>query len=535
MIRINEVKLDLDQAKNKDLEKINIIKFIQKKYNVKKIDEISIYKKAIDARRADRVIFVYTIDFSSPEEKRLLALKQKSFLPTPNMDYEEVREGSIALNNRPVIVGFGPSGIFAALILARRGYKPLIIEMGLDIDSRDEKFLQFLTTRKFNTHASIQFGEGGAGTYSDGKLTTSISDLRCRHVLKTLIEHGAKEELIYTNKPHVGTDQLKLIIKNIREEIISLGGEIRFDSKLTGFFNENNALSAIEINNEEIIKTDVLLLGIGHSSRDTFELIKNTGFDITRKPFSVGVRIEHPQEMINKSQYGNFYNHPSLGAADYKLSYHDPSGRSAYTFCMCPGGFVVCGASEEGGVVTNGMSESKRDNHNANSAVLVNIQIDDFQGEDALAGMYFQRELEKLAFKKAGSNYDAPAQLVGDFLVNRVSSEVKSVVPTYKPGIKLVDFNEILPNFVSATLKKALLDFDRKIKGFAMVDAIMTGVETRSSSPIRIIRNSLHESNVIGVYPMGEGAGYAGGIMSSAVDGIKTAEFVIQKYKSFKR
>ena len=291
MIRVNEVKLDLDQALNKELEIKNIIKFISKKYNVRKIDQVSIYKKAIDARRADRVLFVYTIDFSTPEEKRLLALKQKAFTITPNMDYEEVMTGHISLYNRPVIVGFGPSGIFAGLVLARRGYKPIILEMGLDIDKRDQLFNEFLETRKFNNHASNQFGEGGAGTYSDGKLTTSINDLRCRHLLKTLVEHGADEELIYINKPHVGTDKLKEIIKNIRKEIISFGGEIRFDSKLTDFIIENNNLVGVQINNEELIKTDVLLLGIGHSSRETFELIKKTGFDITRKPFSVSDRI----------------------------------------------------------------------------------------------------------------------------------------------------------------------------------------------------------------------------------------------------
>ncbi len=533
MIRVNEVKLDLDQALNKDIEKENLVKFLKKKYYLKSIKELSIYKKAIDARRADRVVFVYTVDFSTPEEKKLLALKQKPFTVTPNMDYERIEPGDIYLSNRPVVVGFGPSGIFAGLILARYGYKPIIIEMGLDIDRRDELFEEFLKSRKFNKLASIQFGEGGAGTYSDGKLTTSINDVRCRFVLKTLVEHGAEEDLIYINKPHVGTDKLKMIIKNIRNEIISLGGEVRFNNHLSDLIIENNSLVGIKINDSEILRTNVLLLGIGHSSRETFELIKSHGFEMTRKPFSIGVRIEHPQEMINKSQYGKFYNHPSLGAADYKLSFHDASGRSAYTFCMCPGGYVVCGSSEDGGVVTNGMSESKRDNYNANSAVLVNVQTDDFPGNDVLAGMYFQRGLEVLAFEKGGRNYNAPAQLVGDFLSGRVSKEIKSVIPTYKPGVTLVDFNELLPKFVSSTLRNALIEFDRKIKGFAMEDAIMTGFETRSSSPVRIVRNNDYESNIKGVYPMGEGAGYAGGIMSSAVDGIKAAEAIIKKYKIF--
>jgi len=403
--------------------------------------------------------------------------------------------------------------------------------MGLDIDNRDKEFDEFLRTRKFKKTASIQFGEGGAGTYSDGKLTTSISDLRCRLVLETLVNYGADPELIYINKPHVGTDLLKQIIKSIRKEIINLGGEVLFASQLTRIITENNSLVGVEINNKNVIKTNVLLLGIGHSSRDTFEMIHANGFNLTRKPFSIGLRIEHPQTLINRSQYGENANHPSLKAADYKLSFHDKSGRSAYTFCMCPGGFVMCGSSEEGGVVTNGMSESKRDNFNANSAILVNIQTDDFSGNHVLAGMYFQRELEQLAFKAAGSNYNAPAQLVGDFLKDQISKGIGEVNPTYKPGITFVDFNKLLPNFVTTTLKNALIDFDRKIKGFTMSDAIMTGIETRSSSPIRIVRDDGFESNIKGVFPMGEGAGYAGGIMSSAVDGIKVAEEIIRRYK----
>ena len=531
MIRITEIKLGLDQTINSDSEIKNIKNYLKNKFKITSIKELHIYKKAIDARNKNAIFFVYTVDISLDNEKSILRLKHKHISVSPDMKYKDVKMGEKQLIEKPIIVGFGPSGIFSALLLARRGYKPIVLEMGLDIDQRDEKFLDFIRTRKFNKEASIQFGEGGAGTYSDGKLTTSISDLRCRLVLEELINFGAEKELIYINKPHVGTDKLKEIIKNIRKEIISLGGEIRFGSQVTNFVIENNSLKAVQINNDSILKTNTLLLGIGHSSRDTFELIRDSGFNLSRKPFSIGVRIEHPQELINKSQYGKFYNHPSLKAADYKLSYHDSSERSAYTFCMCPGGYVMCGTSEEGGVVTNGMSESMRNNTNANSALLVNIKTDDFSGDDVLAGMYFQRELEQKAFEVGGKNYNAPTQLVGDFLKGNKSIQLGNVKPTYKPGVTLANFHDLLPNFVTKTMANALLDFDKKISGFATFDAIMTGIETRSSSPIRIIRDENFEANIKGVFPMGEGAGYAGGIMSSAVDGIKVAEEIIKRYK----
>ena len=533
MIRVTEVKLRLDQAINKEDELKNIKLYLKDKYKIGNFKSLSIYKKAIDARKKSAIVFVYTADFTTDNDNKLLRLKDKHLSVSPDMNYQDVEEGNIKLGNRPIIVGFGPSGIFSALLLARRGYKPLIIEMGLDIDRRDEAYYEFINSRVFKKEASIQFGEGGAGTYSDGKLTTSISDLRSRYVLNTLVEFGADEELVYINKPHVGTDKLKTIIKAIRKEIIALGGEILFASQLTDIIIKNDKLVGIEINNNQIIETEILLLGIGHSSRETFELIKNKGFNLSRKPFAIGLRIEHPQELIDKSQYGEYYNHPSLKAADYKLSYHDDNGRSSYSFCMCPGGYVMCGSSEVGGVVTNGMSESKRDNFNANSALLVNVTPDDFSTDDVLAGMYFQRKLEQSAFVLAGSNYNAPAQLVGDFLNDRLSKAIGKVKQTYQPGIKMVNLNDILPKFISDTLKKAIVEFDRKIKGFAMPDALLTGIETRSSSPIRIIRDEDFETNIKGVYSMGEGAGYAGGIMSSAVDGIKTAEAIIKKYQKF--
>ena len=531
MIRITELKLTPDQAMNSEMEINNLRKILKNRFYLHDVSGLTIFKKAIDARKKNGIILVYTVDFSSGEENRLLRLKDKHISLTPDMKYYDVPCGDKTLKERPIIVGFGPSGMFAGLLLSRRGYKPLIIEMGLDVDRRDEAYQKFIDSRIFKKEASIQFGEGGAGTYSDGKLTTSINDLRCRLVLETMVKYGAEEELMYINKPHVGTDRLKLITKSIRKEIIDLGGQIIFGTQLTDLIVKDGKIVAIEINNKDIIKTDVLLMGIGHSSRDTFELLKTRNLNLMRKPFSIGVRIEHPQSLINESQYGEFKNHKALKAADYKLAYHDDNGRSCYTFCMCPGGYVMCGSSEDGGVVTNGMSESKRDGENANSAVLVNIQTDDFKGEDVLAGMYFQRQLERMAFKEAGGNYNAPAQLVGDFLKNRKSDKYGLVKPTYNPGITFVDFNRLLPEFVSKTLKKGLLDFDNKLKGFAMNDALMTGFETRSSSPIRIVRDDLCETNIKGIFSMGEGAGYAGGIMSSAVDGIKVAEEIVRRYK----
>jgi uncharacterized FAD-dependent dehydrogenase len=530
MIRIKEVKLSLDQALTKKNEIEEIKKYLNRKYRIKSIDKLRLVKKAIDARNKNNLHFVYTIDLITNDEKRLLALEDKDISLSKKNDFVINDFGSVKLKHRPVIVGFGPSGIFASYLLALHGFKPIVLEQGLDIDSRDQAYNNFIKTRIFEKSASIQFGEGGAGTYSDGKLTTSITDIRTQFVLETLVKFGADEEILYFNRPHVGTDRLKNIVKSMRKEIIRLGGEIRFASQFTNFDTVDDEISRITVNNSQSILVDCLLLGVGHSSRDTYELLRSKDIKLLRKPFSIGLRIEHPQSLINESQYGKFANHPALGAADYKLSYHDDSGRSAYTFCMCPGGYVMCGTSEEEGVVTNGMSESKRDNVNANSAVLVNIKTDDFETEDVLAGMYFQRDIERQAYVFGGKNYNAPIQLVGDFLTNNVSVGLGSVKPSYKPGTTFSNFNDILPNFVNKTLRNAIISFDKKIKGFAMKDAILTGIESRSSSPIRIIRNDNFETNIKGVYSMGEGAGYAGGIMSSAVDGIRIAETIIKNF-----
>ena len=532
MIRITDIKIELKDALNSEMELQNLRKHVTQNYRIKDQDilSFSIYKKAIDARKKDHVHFVYSLDLQINHEDTILDKELKGLSKAPVLNYIDLEKGFEKLVNPPVIIGFGPSGIFAALLLARRGYKPIVLERGFDVDQRSKNVEHFYKTGEFHEDYTILFGEGGAGTFSDGKLTTLINDLRCRVVLESLVKAGAQDEILYINKPHIGTDVLKGVIKNIRNEIISLGGQVLFNSKVTDLVIENNVLKGLIVNHQDKITTDVCLMGIGHSARDTFQTIYNQGVHLIQKAFSIGVRIEHPQSMINQAQYGKYATYPNLGAADYKLSYHDPSGRSAYTFCMCPGGWVMCASSEEGGVVTNGMSESKRDYENANSALLVNVSPENFGSIHPLAGVEFQRQFEKKAFMLGGSNYSAPIQLVGDFLNDRHSTKLGAVTPSYRPGYKFVKMTDIFPKYVTDTMKEAIRDFDRKIKGFSMDDAILTGVETRSSSPIRIVRNEDHVSNIFGLYPMGEGAGYAGGIMSSAVDGIKTAEKVISKY-----
>lgn len=535
MLRIIDLKLSLDKAINHEIELINLKKLIVRTFNIAEASILSIklYKKAIDARKKDQIHFVYSVDIEVKNEAFILAKNNRQISLAPSYKTFDIPFGTRKLVNRPVVIGFGPSGIFSALLLAKKGYRPIVLERGLDVDQRHEQMDHFLKTLEFTENASILFGEGGAGTYSDGKLTTLISDVRCRNVLEELVNHGAPEEIMYINKPHVGTDLLRGVIKNIRQDIIKLGGEIRFNACVTDLVIQNNRLTKVIINLKEELLTNHCLLGIGHSARDTFQMLYDNHVPLTQKPFAIGVRIEHPQALINQAQYGAYANHPSLGAADYKLSYHSQNNRSAYTFCMCPGGYVVCATSEAFGVVTNGMSESKRDSYNANSALLVNINPEDFKSDHPLAGIEYQRHFEQLAFKLAGGNYHAPVQKVGDFLNDKLSTSIGSVIPSYKPGYTFVKMTDIYPKFITNTMKEAILDFNQKIKGFALEDAVMTGVETRSSSPVRITRNESHQSDILGLYPMGEGAGYAGGIMSAAVDGIKTAEQIITNFAPF--
>ncbi len=530
MLRISNIKLGID-------EDISLLKkLILKKLKIKENELIKyfIYKESIDARKRGKIDFVYTIDVELKNEGRILKNNIKDVVEIKERKYIGVEMGSEKIKNRPVIIGSGPAGLFAALLLAQKGYNPLMIERGLDVDNRSKDINNFWDNRKFKSNSNVQFGEGGAGTFSDGKLTTRIKDIRCRKVLDELVNFGSPEEILYSYKPHVGTDILKNVVKNIRNEIIRLGGEVKFDSLVTDIIIENNAIKAVVVNNEEVIESDNVILAIGHSARDTYKMLYKRGVRITQKPFAIGARIEHPQELINKTQYKEFYTHPRLGAADYRLIEHTSNMRTAYTFCMCPGGMVIASASNEGEVVTNGMSEHARDQANANSAFLVNVLPSDFGSDDPLAGVLFQEKYEKLAYELGGKNYNAPVQLVGDFLNDKVSTSIGNVDPSYKPGYTFVDLRECLPQFVTDTMKEALQKLDNKLNGFAMHDAVLTGVETRSSAPIRIVRDedTLQSINVSNLYPCGEGAGYAGGIVTAAVDGIKCAEKIIQRYSN---
>ncbi len=527
-IRINNINLGL----NDELDVLE--KKICKKLNISKenINKINIIKKSIDARKKNDIKFNYSVDVFCEKEKRILSkIHDKDIKLEEIKEIETIKLGTQKLNFRPVVVGFGPAGIFAALTLARQGYKPIVYERGEDVDKRTETVEKFWSTGELNLESNVQFGEGGAGTFSDGKLTTRIKDHRCTFVLDELIKAGAPSEIKYESKAHVGTDLLKGVVKNIREEIKDLGGEVNFNSKLEKITYENGNLKSIIVNGEEI-SCEALILAIGHSSRDTYEMLYKEKVSMDAKAFAIGVRIEHPQELINISQYGENFDHPKLHAADYRLTYQSERlGRGIYSFCMCPGGMVVAAASEEGRLVSNGMSYHARDLKNANSALVVTVSPEDFEGNSPLRGMEFQRYYENLAFKLGGGNYKAPVQLVGDFMKDRVSSKLGQVVPSYTAGYEFKELKNCLPDYVVEALKEGIANFDKKIKGYANEDAVLTGIETRTSAPVRLNRNeTLESTNVCGLYPTGEGAGFAGGIISAAVDGIKVAEHIIQKF-----
>ncbi len=525
MLRISNIKLKIDDEGSLKGE-------ILKKLRIKEdqLIEYKIAKKSIDARKKDQMYFVYTVDAMLLDEDKILnKMKNKGVNKANDKKYTYVKKGKKNADKRPVIVGTGPSGLFAGLILAQMGYKPILIERGECVENRVKDIDEFWKTGKLNVESNVQFGEGGAGTFSDGKLNTLTKDPRGRKVLEEFVVHGAPEEILYINKPHIGTDILRRVVINIRKTIIELGGQVRFNSKLTDLIIERDTLKGIVINDSEKIETSLVLLALGHSARDTFDMIYKRDLEIHQKAFSLGVRIEHPQEMIDNVQYGKFAANSKLGAADYKLAAHFDNGRSAYTFCMCPGGEVVAATSEENRIVTNGMSYHKRDKQNANSALLVGVTPEDFEGDHPLAGVEFQRKWESLAFELGGGGYIAPAQLVGDFLDGLPSIDFGRVKPSYTPGVKLTNLSQCLPDYVIDTIKLALCEFDKKLHGFADKDAVMTGVETRSSSPIRIQRDEGYQSNIKGIYPVGEGAGYAGGIISAAVDGIRVAEQIAQE------
>lgn len=533
MIRLSGIKLAIKEAANFDAERKALRKKIISKLKIKETElvDFKIFKKSIDARKKEEILYVYTVDATVHNEEQILSqYSYKGITATPDLSYQGVPLGTEVMGERPVVIGMGPAGLFAGLMLSKNGYRPIILERGEDVETRTAQVKKFWKDSLLDTESNVQFGEGGAGTFSDGKLTTLINNKRCRTILEEFIKAGAPQDILYKSKPHIGTDVLKSTVKNIREEIIANGGEVRFKAKVTDFVIKDGNISAVVINNNETLPCRVVLLAIGHSARDTFEVLHRRGIVMTQKPFSIGVRIEHSQDVIDQAQYGEAAGYPGLGAADYKLVYHSKSGRSAYTFCMCPGGHVVAATSEEQCVVTNGMSEYKRDGENANSAVLVGVKPADFPSEHPLAGIEFQRKWERLAYQLGGENYRAPAQLTGDFLADKISTQWGSVKPTYRPGVTFVPLKNCLPDYAINTIKEAIVYFNTKIEGFAMPDSILTGVETRSSSPVRINRDENFVANVGGMYPTGEGAGYAGGIMSSAVDGVKTAEKVMMKY-----
>ena len=527
-LRINNISLLLDE----DLSLLN--KKVAKKLRIdeKNIRNVKIIKESLDARKKNQIKFNYALDVEVENEKAVLNRIKDNDVKLNEEDYiPEIPFGSEKLTTRPVVVGLGPSGLFAALMLAEKGYKPLVIERGEDVDNRSKSVDLFWDKGILNVNSNVQFGEGGAGAFSDGKLTTRIKDKRCDYVLKELVRGGAPEEITYVGKPHIGTDLLKGVVKNIRERIKSLGGEVWFTSKLEYIKSKDNKVKSIIVNGEEI-PCEVLILALGHSARDTYEMLYDIGVFMEPKAFAIGVRIEHPQGLINESQYGCYANHPKLKAAEYRLTHQSQdSGRAIYSFCMCPGGVVVAASSEENRLVSNGMSYHARDKENANSALVVTVGPDDFEGSSPLRAMEFQRHYEGLAYKLGGGNYKAPVQLVGDFMKDKVSTKIGTVKPSFTRGYEFKDLRECLPNYVSDTLKEGIVAFDKKIKGYGDNDAVLTGIETRTSAPVRITRNENLESiSLTGLYPAGEGAGFAGGIISAAVDGIKVAEKIISKY-----
>ena len=534
MLRITEVKLPLDHPEEA------IQTAILKKLQIKPEELISysIYKRSYDARRKDAIVFVYILDVETTQEKRLLQRfkKDPQVMPTPDTRYRFVAKATSHFptqpENRPIVIGAGPCGLFAGLLLAQMGFRPLILERGKPVHDRSVDTFGFWSKRKFNPESNAQFGEGGAGTFSDGKLYSRVKDANHhgRKVLEELVKAGAAPEILYVNKPHIGTYRLVKIVENMRRTIESLGGEIRFQSRVETLDIEKNAddrrVRGVLLADGEYIRTDHVVLAVGHSARDTFEMLYQQGVYIEPKPFSIGFRIEHPQTVIDQCRLGSQAGHPVLGAADYQLVHHCSNGRSVYSFCMCPGGQVVAATSEIGRVVTNGMSQYERSGKNANSGIVVGITPEDYPGSP-LAGIALQRRLEEKAFELGGCTYEAPGQLVGDFLAQQPSTHFGTVKPSYRPGVHLCDLSPSLPDYAIDAIREALPAFDKQIPGFAMHDAVLTGVETRTSSPIRIKRAEDYQSlNTKGLYPAGEGAGYAGGILSAGIDGIKVAEAV---------
>ncbi len=527
MLRVSNLKIALDAAADAPLDAA------LKKLKAPREMLLSwrVSKKSVDARDKGDVHFVMAVDVALKKEEAFFRAAKPGIASRLPIEAPPAVIRGAYHGLRPVVAGFGPAGFFAALMLARAGLRPIVLERGERVEQRAVTTEIFASEGKLNPESNIQFGEGGAGAFSDGKLTTGIKDKRCRTVLRELCAHGAPEEILYLARPHIGTDRLPRVVAAIREEILSLGGEIRFSTRLTGVKTAAGCLCAVSYQDQAgtgEIETDALVIAIGHSAADTQQMLFLSGVDMMQKPFSVGARIEHPQALINESQYGRFARHPALGAAEYHLSTRLRDGRGAYTFCMCPGGTVASAASRPGGVCVNGMSAFARDGENANAALLVDVRTEDFGDDHPLAGYALQRMWESRAFRAGGGDYRAPAQLAGDLLAGRESRKLGSVRPTYRPGVVCGDLRAVLPDFAWQGLREAIIAFDRQLKGFAMPDAVLTGVESRSSCPVRLRRDQRYESNISGLYPCGEGAGYAGGIMSAAVDGIRVAEAILK-------
>lgn len=524
MLRITELKLPLDHPQN--ALKIAIIDRLG--INATELTSYTVFRQGFDARKRNEILLVYTIDVEVANEQAILKRLQNDphISLTPDTTYHFVSQAPANLALRPIVIGTGPCGLFASLILAQMGFRPIILERGKEVRERTKDTFGLWRKGRFNPESNVQFGEGGAGTFSDGKLHTQIKDPNHygRKVLTEFVKAGAPPEILYLSKPHIGTFRLVTVVEQIRATIESLGGEIRFQSRVDDILIDNEQIHGVVLSGGETINTNHVLLAVGHSARDTFKMLYQRGVYIEAKPFSIGFRIEHPQSLIDTCRWGSNAGHPLLGAADYKLVHHCNNGRSVYSFCMCPGGTVVAATSEAGHVVTNGMSQYSRNERNANSGIVVGITPEDYPGHP-LAGIDFQRRLEANAFKLGGETYAAPGQLVGDFLGQRPSTTLGTVQPSYTPSVHLCDLSSALPDYAITAIREAIPAFDKKIKGFAMNDAVLTGVETRTSSPIRIKRNEHYQSlNIKGLYPAGEGAGYAGGILSAAVDGIKVAE-----------
>jgi uncharacterized FAD-dependent dehydrogenase len=526
MIRINELSLPLDHPQ--DAIRAAILKRLNIHDN--ELIDFTVFKRSYDARKKNsEITFIYILDVNVTNEAKVLARlsQDHQIKPAPDTHYYPVASAPSDLTERPIVIGLGPCGLYAALILAQMGFKPIVLERGKDVRERTKDTWALWRKRELSPESNVQFGEGGAGLFSDGKLYSQIKDPKFygRKVMHEFVKAGAPAEILYVSKPHIGTFRLTGVVAKMREEIIALGGEIRFDNKVTDFLIDDGRIQGVTLANGETLNSRYVVLALGHSARDTFRTLHTRGVFLEAKPFAIGFRIEHPQSVIDEARLGKYAGHPELGAADYKLVYHASNGRAVYSFCMCPGGTVVAATSEPGRVVTNGMSQYSRNERNANSAIVVNISPEDFPG-GPLAGVAFQETLESQAYELGGANYSAPAQLVGDFIKNTPSNTLGEVEPSYKPGINLGDLSPSLPAYAIEAIREALPAFGKQIKGFDHADAILTGIETRTSSPVRITRDntSLQSLNTRGLYPAGEGAGYAGGILSAGVDGIKVAE-----------